>query len=301
MFGTRFTVIKKAWIRMLDSCPLVAYTTTASATETAMADIVSGPSLLLTSNISRPRPSMLHILGLRSLPYWTQIKNNQNIVAYGDPSITAVVEYLDTHWEKIWNEYKDVASSLSSDYQTDTEHHTLHEGKWDWHSYMTKGVVSDRTPFHQKFPITTSILNKLRSTSDDNSSSACSNQLFEGTPFGYAFFSTLHNNSNIKAHTATMNFRLRIHLPLSVPTQSSDSNSINYRPACGIRVGNVIREWSTGKSLVLDDSYDHEVWNDTDERRVLLLIDVWHPDVTIQERKEIINMFQAAKDKGWLS
>jgi Aspartyl/Asparaginyl beta-hydroxylase len=230
--------------------------------------------------------------GLRSLPYWTQVKdgNAANIVAYGDPSVSAVVQHLDAHWESILKEYNDASSTLASDYQTDTEHHILHEGKWDWHSYMTKGVVvnDQKATFLEKFPVTASILHELRR----------SNQLFEGTPFGYAFFSTLHSHSKIKAHTAPMNFRLRIHLPLSVPLSASDGSQ---RPACGIRVGNAVREWTTGKSLVLDDSYEHEVWNDTAERRVLLLVDVWHPDVTLQERQEITSMFQDAKEKGWLS
>jgi Aspartyl/Asparaginyl beta-hydroxylase len=292
-------------IQSLDSVRpfwIVASSYTTTTPLATAADIVKGPSLLRTSHRARPRPSLLHLPGLRSLPYWTQVKagNPANIVAYGDPSVSAVVQHLDAHWESILQEFNAVSSTLPSDYQTDTEHHILHDGKWDWHSYMTKGVVvnGQKAAFLDKFPVTTSVLNALRSGNEDTASSLCSNQLFEGTPFGYAFFSTLHSQSSIKAHTAPMNFRLRIHLPLSVPLSAPDATE---RPTCGMRVGNVVREWTKGKSLVLDDSFEHEVWNDTAERRVLLLVDVWHPDVTLQERQEIIAMFQDAKEKGWLS
>lgn len=31
--------------------------------------------------------------------------------------------------------------------------------------------------------------------------------------------------------------------------------------------------------MVFDDSYEHEVWNKTDKERVLLLFDLWHPEL----------------------
>ena len=252
-------------------------------------DIVKGPSLLRTS-VQRPRPSLLFLPGLRSLPFWTQYDANSqtNRVAYQDKTVSWAVEHLQANVDIIRAEYDKVARSLKSDYQTDTEH-TLHEGAWDWHSYMLKGKIQGHFCTH--FPETSAILQTLR---DEG-------QLFEGTPFGYSFFSTLHPQSKISAHTAPMNLRVRIHLPLKVPAALSAAASVPSRPACGIRVGTVEREWLTGQALVLDDSFEHQVWNDTDETRVLLLVDVWHPDVTFQERKDIIQLFDHARGQGWWS
>ena len=117
------------------------------------------------------------------------------------------------------------------------------------------------------------------------------------TPFGFCFFSTLHGKSSIKPHSGPMNLRLRLHLPLVVP-KKDDTNS--KRPVAGIRVADQLREWNEGSSIILDDSYVHEVWNDSDETRVLFLMDLWHPDVRMDERERIVNMFEYARGKGWI-
>ena len=134
------------------------------------------------------------------------------------------------------------------------------------------------------------------------------------TPFAFCFFSTLHGQSSIKAHSGPMNLRLRMHLPLIVPTKnpqddsrmmrpsssSSDGSSSSRRLTTGIQVADQVREWHEGSAIVLDDSYVHEVWNNTDRSRVLFLLDLWHPDVRMEEREKIANMFDYARGKGWI-
>jgi beta-hydroxylase len=61
---------------------------------------------------------------------------------------------------------------------------------------------------------------------------------------------------------------LRYHLGLIVPREAE---------ACRIRVGEDIRHWEAGKSMIFDDTFNHEVWNDTDEMRVVLFVDVLRP------------------------
>ena len=45
----------------------------------------------------------------------------------------------------------------------------------------------------------------------------------------------------------------------------------------------VWRAWREGEVLVLDDAFEHEVWNDSGEPRVILIVDVWHPDFSDAE------------------
>jgi beta-hydroxylase len=44
-----------------------------------------------------------------------------------------------------------------------------------------------------------------------------------------------------------------------------------------MRVGNEMIHWEEGKCVVFDDTHKHEVWNDTDGIRVVLLLDVLRP------------------------
>ncbi len=56
--------------------------------------------------------------------------------------------------------------------------------------------------------------------------------------------------------------------------------------------------------LLFDDAYEHEVWYDNDdgeedaEDRVVLLFDVWHPDVHKDEQTAIVDMFDGLQKGG---
>jgi len=83
-----------------------------------------------------------------------------------------------------------------------------------------------------------------------------------------AMFSILSPRKHILDHRGPYKGVLRYHLGLIVPEDA---------PACRIRVGDDIRHWEEGKSLIFDDTFNHEVWNDTDETRVVLFVDVMRP------------------------
>jgi hypothetical protein len=94
-----------------------------------------------------------------------------------------------------------------------------------------------------------------------------------------AVFSLLKAGAHIGAHTGMHNTRLICHLPLIVP------------PGCRFRVGNEIREWEEGKLLIFDDTIEHEAWNDSAEDRVVLIFDIWRPELTEEEKRELTLLF----------
>ena len=85
-------------------------------------------------------------------------------------------------------------------------------------------------------------------------------------------FSVLAPRTRIPAHTGSSNVRTTIHLPLVVP------------PGCGFRVGAETREWKVGEAWAFDDTIEHEAWNDSDEPRVILILDAWNPLLTEAEK-----------------
>ncbi len=94
-----------------------------------------------------------------------------------------------------------------------------------------------------------------------------------------AVFSLLKAGAHIGAHTGMHNTRLLCHLPLIVP------------PGCRFRVGNEVREWEVGKLLIFDDTIEHEAWNDSDEDRVVLIFDIWRPELSEEEKRELTLLF----------
>jgi beta-hydroxylase len=82
------------------------------------------------------------------------------------------------------------------------------------------------------------------------------------------FFSILAPRKHIPPHRGPYNGVLRLHLGLIVPEP---------REQCRIRVDDQFGTWEEGKALLFDDSYDHEVWNDTDGWRVVLFVDFVRP------------------------
>jgi hypothetical protein len=99
-------------------------------------------------------------------------------------------------------------------------------------------------------------------------------------------------HTHIAAHKAGSNLRLRCHLALSIPDGD-----------CAIRVGDEVRHWQESKCIVFDDTFEHEVWNRTDEDRLVLLVDLWHPDLTSLEREslEAINWLGTSRANAMLS
>ena len=104
------------------------------------------------------------------------------------------------------------------------------------------------------------------------------------SPMG--LFSILAPGTHIQPHHGMLNTRMIVHLPLIVP------------PGCRLRVGNTVRNVEAGKLLIFDDSIEHEAWNDSDAMRVVLLFEIWRPELTAAERGALTVMFETVSGYG---
>lgn len=95
---------------------------------------------------------------------------------------------------------------------------------------------------------------------------------------GEVIFSRLAAGTRIESHCGPTNLRLTAHLGLVIPKNRTD---------CRIRVGDTWHTWSGGEVLLFDDSFEHEVRNDTEEERVVLLMRLWHPQLSCKETTEV--------------
>ncbi|MDB6140010.1 MAG: aspartyl/asparaginyl beta-hydroxylase protein [Verrucomicrobiaceae bacterium] len=118
-----------------------------------------------------------------------------------------------------------------------------------WKTFFLKGVGMDCEENARRCPKTMKLLEKVPKVST-------------------AFFSILSPGKHIPSHRGAWAGILRLHLGLLVPEP---------REKVRIRVANQMCQWSEGKCLIFDDTWNHEVWNDTDGYRVVLFVDFERP------------------------
>jgi aspartyl/asparaginyl beta-hydroxylase (cupin superfamily) len=181
-------------------------------------------ALCRTSVRHRPSPSLFLFPGLSARPVWPS-----NL-------FQAHTDLLNNNFQTILNEYNQIHALRGSDYGV--EEHKLHDGKWDWHSYISKG--KRQTDFAVNCPKTAEILESFNSP-----------KLMVGTPFSVSFFSTMHPHSKISAHCGPCNLRIRCHFPLIVPKSTNIAD-------CGMRIADETFQWKVGQPVFFDDSYEHE-------------------------------------------
>jgi hypothetical protein len=168
-----------------------------------------------------------------------------------DPSEFPWVPRLVNHFETIRQELLDFSTRLTLDAQ---EQDLTDRGKWGV-LYFYKGG--------RRVEATTRACRQTAEAIDS----------IPGTgEAGQTLLSVLRGGTHIQHHCAPTNVRLRCHLGIVVPDGAR------------IRIGEKKYEWREGQCLIFDDSFDHEVWNDSDSERVVLIIDFWHPDLTSAER-----------------
>lgn len=78
-----------------------------------------------------------------------------------------------------------------------------------------------------------------------------------------ALLSILHGNTKIAEHKGEQNGLLRLHVPIIIPDGGE----------CGLCVDGKSRNWSEEKAMIFDHAFLHSAWNDSNEIRVILIVD----------------------------
>jgi len=194
-----------------------------------------------------------------------------------DPSRYPLTHILQSSFPSILNEFQKLCSDSPIDVlagndspNPDVFHpykmdHVAVKGIWKSFKFYSRGKRIDNNC--EKCPITSKILDSIQNLGEE------------------AIFSVLAPNSHIKPHTGLWNTRYTFHLGIKIPSN------------CSIRVGKEERSWKEGEVLVFDDSYEHESWNKSSEWRVVLMINVWHPDLNPMEQKMLRRFCEIQKEQ----
>lgn len=124
-----------------------------------------------------------------------------------------------------------------------------------------------------------------------------------------AAFSILAPGAHILPHTGYLGYSdrvLRCHLGLHVPEAASvpagfapakwDEDTLDARAGCFLRAGDERWGWRDGQLLVFDDTHVHEAWNNSNEERVILLLDFQRPP-EFMPPQEVLDALEAQSSK----
>jgi aspartate beta-hydroxylase len=121
-----------------------------------------------------------------------------------------------------------------------------------------------------RFPLTTTILSEIP-------------EVTTLSP-GVIMISRLTPGTRIMPHCGSTNAVLRVHLPIVVP------------PGVFIRVADRVLTWTEGRCLVFDDSFEHEVWHEGSQDRMVLILDVPHPQLDERQRAGLLRRRPGAEE-----
>lgn len=101
-----------------------------------------------------------------------------------------------------------------------------------------------------------------------------------------AHWSRLLPGAHIAPHHGMLNTRLICHIPILTA------------PDCALRVGSETRGWIDGVPLIFDDSFEHEARNAGAQPRVVLLFEIWRPEIPEEDRAAIGRIFESIGSYG---
>lgn len=169
-----------------------------------------------------------------------------------DPAQFAWAPALEARWQDIRKEAEQVLTGrdrLPPLHRISPDHSRIDTGDDKWKVYFLKGYGFWREDHCRQCPATAAAVREIPGIES-------------------AFFSILGAGKHIPLHKGPTRSIFTAHLGLLVPEDPE---------RCWIEVAGQRRHWEPGRLLFFDDTYHHEVRNDGDEDRVVLLLHVRRP------------------------
>ncbi len=92
--------------------------------------------------------------------------------------------------------------------------------------------------------------------------------------------SILQPDTHITPHYGISNIKQTLHIPIIIPEGD-----------LAIKSGGQQSIWPRDMPVLFDDSYLHEAWNRSSETRIVLIVDLWHPDFSSEEKIFLSKVF----------
>ena len=117
-----------------------------------------------------------------------------------------------------------------------------------------------------------------------------------GVPVAHRFVGVARQRGSSRGtlHSDHRNYMLSTLTPLVVPGPCGVLG--RSRASGGLGYHQEERRLQPGETVILDNSFPHQVYNDAEADRFVLMCEVWHPALTPAEREALVTLF-ALKDR----
>ncbi|KRF80292.1 uncharacterized protein Dvir_GJ22287, isoform G [Drosophila virilis] len=193
--------------------------------------------------------SLYNVPGLRAQPFWQPAETGQ----------AAQLEQLQRNWRAIRAEALALLGGQGN-FQLEAEQ-LRDTGNWQQFELYARGKRLESNC--QRAPVTCALLDRFPAAS------SCRR--------GQIKFSAMQAQTHVWPHCGPTNCRLRAHLTLVAPEPQLTS----------LRVAEHQRTWQEGDLFIFDDSFEHEVWHNGTQLRLVLIVDLWHPDLSAAQRRSL--------------
>ncbi|XP_073535448.1 aspartyl/asparaginyl beta-hydroxylase isoform X6 [Phyllobates terribilis] len=193
--------------------------------------------------------SLYNVDGLKAQAWWTT----------RETGYTDLVRAMEANWKIIRDEGLAVMDESKGLFLPEDEN-LREKGDWSQYTLWQQGRKNEKSC--KAAPKTCALLERFPEST--------------GCRRGQIKYSVMHPGTHVWPHTGPTNCRLRMHLGLVIPSQG-----------CKIRCANDTRSWEEGKVLIFDDSFEHEVWQDANSYRLIFIVDVWHPELSQNQRRTL--------------
>ena len=210
---------------------------------------------LPTSIATRIRKFVIYQIGFNLIQKYEQLIPQYSLI--GDTPFFESEQFpwtteLESNWQLIREELDKILEHTTElpnfqDISPDQGYSTTKDNLWKTYFLYGYGLKEDKNC--QRCPETT--------------------RLIENIPgMKTAFFSILLPGKHIPKHRGPYKGVVRCLLGVKIPEP---------KELCRIRVAEETRHWEEGKAMLFDDSFPHEAWNETDDIRVVLFLDIVRP------------------------
>jgi aspartate beta-hydroxylase len=196
--------------------------------------------------------SLYNVEGLTARPQWT----------LAETGVEHQLANLVHNWEVIRDEALEILRDDTQKGFTSESENLADTGHWSQFELFRQGSKDEGNCL--RAPVTCDLVAKIPEIATNKR--------------GQVKFSLMKGGTHAHAHAGPTNCRLRAHLALSVLPPK-----VRAKTWSGLRVADKFVTWTEGEMFVFDDSFDHEVWNESEER-VVLIVDLWHPGLTQEQR-----------------